>query len=75
MFIQEKERKIAVILPAKQILLSVLFYLLQHPEFNLLSLLVLGGKSTDGLPAKKPSGLRVKPVISQGMTGKSSKNR
>lgn len=31
-----------------------------------------GARSTVGLPEKKPSGLSVKPVDSQGITGKSS---
>jgi hypothetical protein len=51
---------------------STVLLVAQHPLANLLALLVSGGKSTAGLPSKKPSGFKVNPVTSQGMTGKSS---
>jgi hypothetical protein len=47
-------------------------HLLQHPVASSDFTFVSGGKSMVGFPEKKPSGLRVKPVDSQGMTGKSA---
>jgi hypothetical protein len=47
-------------------------YLAQHPFANALFPTVSGGRSMAGLPRLNPSGLREKPVISHGMTGKSS---
>jgi hypothetical protein len=44
----------------------------QHPAASLLALLTSGSRSIAGLPSKKLSGFRVNPVISHGITGKSS---
>jgi hypothetical protein len=43
-------------------------YLLQQPFESLLAAFISGGRSIAGFPSKKPSGLSVNPVFSQGMT-------
>ena len=46
-------------------------YTAQHPGASSLFSLVSGGTSMAGFPMENPSGFKVNPVLSQGMTGKS----